>query len=267
MAREAATGALAGIGTDFIFYGLDSYKIQKQGGNGKVKFSRLWKGIVPVLLTGTGPSFAAFFGIYAPMKDYLTATYPDFHVTGCTLASVAAGASSSIIGGPGDVIKKRVILGVDGSASECVRSILASSGVRGLFIGWHANMIKDVPFAAIKLGLYEGLSVAYLKHFKNETHIRPLDTVESAAVGLLSGAATGVVTTPLDVINTLIKSGEVGNVSLIRAFVEVKGRWGVAALFRGVGPRTFIMGFGSTVFWAAYTNIWSAIGGGSSPSH
>lgn len=52
--------------------------------------------------------------------------------------------------------------------------------------------------------------------------------------------------------NTRIKSGELREFTLLRAHSEVVRRDGATALFRGVAPRTFILGVGSTIFWAVY---------------
>jgi hypothetical protein len=48
----AASGAIAGIVTDIIFYGLDSYKVMLQA-NQKVKLSAIYRGVLPIALTGT----------------------------------------------------------------------------------------------------------------------------------------------------------------------------------------------------------------------
>jgi hypothetical protein len=56
----------------------------------------------------------------------------------------------------------------------------------------------------------------------------------------------------LDVVNIRIKSGELREFTLLRAHNEVVRRDGATALFRGVAPRTFILGVGSTIFWAVY---------------
>ncbi len=57
-------GAFAGISTDLIFYGLDSFKVMKQasnsGKNGKIQFSKLFQGALPIAVVGSGPSFGAF---------------------------------------------------------------------------------------------------------------------------------------------------------------------------------------------------------------
>ena len=48
-------------------------------------------------------------------------------------------------------------------ARLAVRHLLGRyAGILGFFVGWQANLTKDVPFAALKLSLYEG--TAYATH-------------------------------------------------------------------------------------------------------
>eukprot|EP01049_Picozoa_sp_SAG25_P006981 SAG25_NODE_550_length_6992_cov_63.479182_2_plen_100_part_00 len=60
---------------------------------------------------------------------------------------------ASIVSVPSDVLKKRVVLGLESSVGSAIRHIWAADGARGLFVGWRANVIKDVPFAAVKMSL------------------------------------------------------------------------------------------------------------------
>ena len=60
---EALSGMFSGMITEVVFYSLDSYKVMKQAGNEKIRPSRLFKGIVPVLLTGSAPTFGIFFAV------------------------------------------------------------------------------------------------------------------------------------------------------------------------------------------------------------
>jgi Mitochondrial carrier protein len=86
-------------------------------------------------------------------------------------------------------------------------------------------------------------------------------------VGFGSGCATSVLTMPLDTVNTRIKSGEMQGMRLADALVShnylsipvrfsqlllqvmIARRDGTLALFRGLVPRTILVGFGSTFFW------------------
>jgi hypothetical protein len=147
--------------------------------------------------------------------------------------------------------------------------------MRESFLGWKINLVKDIPFATIKMLLYEGFARVYC-HFgrsylsEKKNNFQPtvsatqtLTPVEAGFVGLISGAVTGIVTCPLDVINTRVKGAREGAAALRTVQGVDKGSmWGMGvhilkaeggrALFKGVGLRMTIIGLGSTWFWALF---------------
>jgi hypothetical protein len=179
------------------------------------------------------------------------------------VSSVVAGVPASLVGVPADVLKKRMIVGDAVSMRDALSKVWRQSGVNGLFVGWQANLVKDVPFAGIKMSLYEGLKKIYCtirnKYSHNSTHHESSDNtltaVESSMIGLASGIATAIVTCPLDCVNTRIKSGELESLSVSAAHFEIYRRDGVSALFRGLAPRCVILGLGSTIFWYSYAEM------------
>eukprot|EP00601_Ochromonadales_sp_CCMP2298_P030766 CAMPEP_0173347558 /NCGR_PEP_ID=MMETSP1144-20121109/13221_1 /TAXON_ID=483371 /ORGANISM="non described non described, Strain CCMP2298" /LENGTH=130 /DNA_ID=CAMNT_0014295059 /DNA_START=11 /DNA_END=403 /DNA_ORIENTATION=- len=113
------------------------------------------------------------------------------------------------------------------------------------------------------MSLYEGIARAYLSlksravtgstggiisSSSEALNADALSSIEAGAVGLASGIVTAVVTCPIDVVNTRIKSGEI-NTGIIAAHLQIIRQDGAKALFRGLVPRGVIMGLGSTVFW------------------
>ena len=137
---------------------------------------------------------------------------------------------SSIAAVPADVIKKRLILGHHGSdlshnhsnsnsnssVSATIRTIYRTGGMREFFLGWKANLSKDILFSAVKMSLYEGWARVYLsvKNRSSGRHARSMGTAadlngyEAAGAGMVSGVATAVLTCPIDCVNTRIKSGD-----------------------------------------------------------
>lgn len=120
--------------------------------------------------------------------------------------------------------------------------------------------MKDVPFAAVKMGLYEAITRLYVsiseeRGFREKLSF-PLSPSETSGIGFVSGALTGVLTCPLDCINTQLKSGHSPTKSVTgTAASMLRSEAGLASFFRGVVPRTAILGFGSTVFWYFYAVI------------
>lgn len=132
-----------------------------------------------------------------------------------------------------------------------MHNVLHQHGIRGLFLGVRANLAKDVPFAMLKMGLYESLGRFYATSMG--TH--ELTSLESGIVGTVSGAAVAVVLNPLDVVNTRIKSGSLTTSSLSVGCLKVAQHDGPSALFSGLLPRLVLISFGSTVFWYVYGQV------------
>lgn len=99
--RESFAGVVAGVTTDLIFYGLDSYKTQSQ--SRMVDVRRLYRGALPTIVLGTVPQMALFFGIYEAVKLRCQGVGQSSAVL---LASFIASIPASLIGVPSDVIKK-----------------------------------------------------------------------------------------------------------------------------------------------------------------
>jgi hypothetical protein len=286
--REAVNTALSatavGIVVEFVFYGLDSYKVMKQMGE-KVRVSQLFRGTLPLVVFGVAPSYTAFFICYNPLRNVLSNQFGAGNESASVLiSSIAAGVPSSIVLVPADVIKKQLLTtnsAVSASSSSgssvtgVLRQIYATSGVSGLFLGWRANLIRDVPFMAIKMSLYEGLARLYLraKHSESANHktvisADSLTSLEASGVGFASGALTAVATCPIDCVNTRIKSGELASHGVVSAHAEIVRRDGVKALFRGVAPRAAILGGGSTLFWYLQATVMHRLTGLTEvPSH
>lgn len=207
-AREAAASAGAGITVDSVFYSLDSYKTHAQSASGVAKFGLkefrgLFRGFLPVVASGSAPSFAVFFSLYEPLKLSLQSDGRAAQNSAAVLAtSGLCAVPASIVAVPSDVLKKRVVLGLEADANSAIRNIYRAGGVGGFFVGWRANVLKDVPFAAVKMCLYEG-SVALYMRVRGVPPGSSIGSLENAGLGMVTGAMTGVMTCPLDVINTV----------------------------------------------------------------
>ena len=81
---SCCSGSMAGVISEILFYGIDSYKVRLQvtssANNSSGTTSRtpmasvfsLFRGAVPIAIMGSGPSFGVFFLCYSPLHDYLT---------------------------------------------------------------------------------------------------------------------------------------------------------------------------------------------------
>jgi hypothetical protein len=227
----------------------------------------LFRGLVPTVLFGSVPVFGTFFLLYAPLKQTLLVQYDDdddmessSFLSSSSLSlllpllSGLCAIPATLMGVPADVLKKRLLCDTtnntnyDGKIRTALAHIAASphaqgSLLRGLFTGWHVNLIRDIPFAVVKLGLYEwfveqcyqrqcfvhlpkngtgynhnnggnvpgannnNISNHQDHHYHQPHKKHPISATGAAICGVASGVCCAIVTCPLDVINTRIKAG------------------------------------------------------------
>jgi solute carrier family 25 S-adenosylmethionine transporter 26 len=255
--QDGVVGAIAGFTTEFIFYGMDSYKIMRQTSpGGKVVYSQIFKGILPIVSLGAIPCYGVFFGFYRPIKKLTDDYFGDSSKLSILISSTLASVPSSICYVPADTMKKRMYLRSGKlSLQQTFASIVQESGYRGFFLGWQANVARDIPFTAIKMSLFEGMTLLYAQVMhKKEAKDCKFTNLETATIGFVSGTLTAICTNPLDCVNTRIKSGELEKFNIVQAHIEIIRKDGAKALFRGVVPRSLMVGVGATVFWYIYAN-------------
>ncbi|XP_061345174.1 S-adenosylmethionine carrier 1, chloroplastic/mitochondrial-like [Gastrolobium bilobum] len=241
-------GGVAGVIVEAALYPIDTIKtrLQVARGGGEIILKGLYSGLAGNL-AGVLPASAIFIGVYEPTKQKLLKSLPD-HLSSVAhfAAGVIGGTASSFVRVPTEVIKQRMQTGQFGSAMAAVRLIVANEGFKGLYAGYGSFLLRDLPFDAIELCIYEQLRIGYKLAAK-----RDLNDPENAMLGAFAGAITGAVTTPLDVVKTrLMVQGSQnhyhGIYDCVRTIVKEEG---AHALFKGIGPRVLWIGLGGSIFF------------------
>ncbi|CAE7603224.1 SAMC1 [Symbiodinium natans] len=243
---EALGGACAGVVADSVLYAVDSAKVRAQttpaaSGGWKI----LFRGLVPTITLGSVPIFGSFFFCFALVKTKLLEQKQDALLP---FAAAACAVPATLVGVPADVLKKRLVLGIDPNVAKAFSHILSEQGWRGLFAGWHVNLVKDIPFAGVKIGFYEAF-VSQWRAWNGLSSKEALGAQGAAICGIASGVACGVLTCPLDVVNTRIKASATPSRSILQVGRHMLKTEGVFAFFRGVAMRSFVLAVGSSIFW------------------
>lgn len=169
------------------------------------------------------------------------------------LLSAAAGAvASSVVRVPGDTVRHQTQAYMHRSVAGAFTSIVASRGVRGLYLGYLPTLCRDVPELAIQFSVYEALRKAVAGRREAAPNGRPqkLATWEHLLLGGLAGAVAACVTMPLDFVKTRQQCGAPGSLaSLVRGVVATEG---VAGLFQGLAPRVLHVAATSAVFFGLF---------------
>lgn len=144
------------------------------------------------------------------------------------------GGSSSKQLAPGEIPHKRL------SAGQIIKQL----GVKGLYKGSSACLLRDVPFSAIYFPTYANLKYHLFNYDPadpNKKH--SLSTWQLLVSGAMAGAPAAFFTTPADVIKTRLqveaKKGEVKYRGIVHAFGNILKEEGVTAFFKGSLARVF----------------------------
>lgn len=135
---------------------------------------------------------------------------------------------------PGEIPHKRL------TAAQIIRQL----GLKGLYKGASACLLRDVPFSAIYFPTYANIKYHlfnYDPHDPNKRH--SLSTWQLLLSGALAGAPAAFFTTPADVVKTRLqveaKHGEVKYRGILHAFGLIIKEEGISAFFKGSLARVF----------------------------
>ena len=120
---------------------------------------------------------------------------------------------------------------------SCFRTVLKNEGISAFYVSYPTTLTMTVPFTAAQFTAYESLS-----RFMNPS--KQYDPMTQCVAGGLAGGVAAAVTTPLDVIKTLLQTrgaahdAEIrGAKGLMEAARIIKQRDGWGGFFRGLRPR------------------------------
>lgn len=231
------SGAFAGLVVDVVLYPIDTLKTRMQSKKGFLAtggFRGVYKGLSAVSI-GSVPSAAIFFGAYEGTKNHGSLSVHGNQLLG----SIVGESAASLVRVPLDTLKQRMQVGQFVS----LRSAFAGFRLGESFSALPATLLRDIPFAALQMLLYEHL----------KSHNLPI-----WMSGLAAGGASGFLTTPLDVVRTRLMLLEAhGSVAVVLHSLWREG--GVRALFQGAMMRCLWISAGGCIFFSAYETARSAL--------
>lgn len=204
----------------------------------------LYQGVVPYLI-GDGLSGAVKFATFELTRRYTEKRLAmKYHGIGRFLCAAFAMFACSIVLVPAEVLKTRLQAGAVSSLSGAITSILKTEGIRGLFAGYYATLVRDIPYTMLELGIYENLKVLLQRLRKpssgssNDNSTANVNDELFAAA--LTGGVTAFFTTPLDLIKTkLMMQATTGGkyAGVLDALTSIYLEGGLPALFVGSAAR------------------------------
>jgi len=209
--------------------------------------SSLWSGLPPTLAL-TVPATVIYFTMYGQLKvsienkrramsanqDILPSETPRWvNLSSGALARLLA---VSIVN-PLELVRTKMQSQKMpwSDVQKCLKELVKTQGVRGLWSGYTATLLRDVPFSAMYWPLYEQCKSTMNLYTSNRDAF-----FVNFCSGAFAGSVASTVTLPFDVIKS-IKQSEIGekgrsrgNVTIATVLVREQGARG---LFAGLVPR------------------------------
>lgn len=253
----AAGGGIAGAFTYVCLHPLDTIKTKLQTRGASEIYSGTVdaivktfqnKGIlgfysgVSAVIVGSTASSAVYFGTCEFGKSILSKfQYPALLIP--PTAGAMGNIMSSAIMVPKELITQRMQTGAKGRSWEVLLRILEKDGILGLYAGYSATLLRNLPAGVLSYSSFEYLKAAVLR----KTEKPHLDPLQSVCCGALAGAISASLTTPLDVIKTrLMTQAHVEAVNKVAAVMyggvsatvrQILKEEGWVGFTRGMGPR------------------------------
>lgn len=265
-------GAFAGILEHTVMYPIDAIKTRMQVVDPKPAAiytsmtsamrriastegaGALWRGINSVIL-GAGPAHAVYFGVYEFAKIRFGANEGNGHhpfLTG--LAGACATITSDALMNPFDVIKQRMQVhgSTYSSVGNCAVTVFRNEGLKAFYVSYPTTLTMTVPFTAVQFSAYESLK----KVLNPKGDYDPMSHI---VAGGLAGASAAAVTTPLDVIKTVLQTRGAATDPAVR---KVNGLWqagqliylreGLRGFGKGMVPRVAFIMPSTAISWFGY---------------
>ncbi|KAI1986907.1 Fe(2+) transporter [Ophidiomyces ophidiicola] len=265
LGHNMLAGAFAGVAEHSVMYPVDLLKTRMQvlnpsaGGlytglsNAFTTISRvegwrtLWKGVSSVIV-GAGPAHAVYFGTYEVVKEFAGGNVGDgHHPVAAGLSGACATITSDALMNPFDVhgSTHRTIW-------QCARTVYATEGMRAFYVSYPTTLCMTIPFTATQFIAYESTS-------KIMNPSKKYDPLTHCVAGALAGAVAAAVTTPLDVIKTVLQTRGLAEDAeartsrgLFNAAALIKKQYGWSGFFRGMRPRIIATMPSTAICWTSY---------------
>ncbi|KAG6044108.1 hypothetical protein E4U17_000683 [Claviceps sp. LM77 group G4] len=273
--QNMAAGAFAGIAEHTVMYPIDAIKtrmqvlsspssITAQSGvlrstyqmASKEGFFSLWRGMSSVIV-GAGPAHAVYFATYEAVKHAMGGNRAGVHHP---LAAATSGAAATIASdafmNPFDVIKQRMQIQHSSkmykSMVDCAKFVYNNEGIGAFYISYPTTLSMTVPFTALQFLAYESISTA-MNPEKN------YDPLAHCVAGAIAGGFAAGLTTPMDVIKTILQTRGTSSDPQVRNVNGFLGgcqllysREGLKGFFKGVRPRIVTTMPSTAICWSAY---------------
>lgn len=138
------------------------------------------------------------------------------------------------------------------SMVDCARYVYKNEGLSAFYVSYPTTLSMTVPFTALQFLAYESISTAMNPN-------KQYDPVTHCMAGAVAGGFAAGLTTPMDVIKTMLQTRGTSldpQVRVVSGFSEgcklLYHREGFRGFFKGVRPRVITTMPSTAICWSAY---------------
>lgn len=234
----AVTAAAAPANTNAVSALLSTLR----GGGG---VGALYRGLAPSL-AGQVPAGAIKFAAYETLTQLARTLAPRAAAAPGSAAAIdyacaaLAFVACSVVMVPAELLKQRLQAGVYPGFGAGLRNMARHEGIAGMYTGYRATLLRDVPYTMLEFGLYAQLKRA----LRFATRRERLTPAQELAMGGVAGGMTGLLTSPLDLAKTRLMTQAGAGTGAARQYagvadvlVKVAREEGISGLFKGCSAR------------------------------
>ncbi|KAJ3614715.1 hypothetical protein NHX12_018286 [Muraenolepis orangiensis] len=269
-------GSLSGTCSTLLFQPLDLVKTRLQTLQSTVKpgspkvgmftvflhvirtenFFGLWKGVSPSFVRCV-PGVGIYFSTFYSLKQHFFQDQAP-HAGQAVLLGAGARTVAGVCMLPVTVIKTRFESGQYNyvSVAGALRSVYETEGLRALFSGLTATLLRDAPFSGIYVMFYSQAKRA----LPQEVCATPYAPLVNFGCGVLAGVLASLVTQPADVVKTHIQvsASPFSTSQAIRYVYTVRALSHCFA--KGAVPRSLRRTLMAAMAWTVYEQLMARMG-------
>ncbi|XP_049575498.1 mitochondrial glycine transporter B isoform X1 [Syngnathus scovelli] len=215
----------------------------------------LWKGVSPSFvrcIPGVGIYFSTFYSL---KQHFFLERAPN--AGEAVLLGAGARAVAGVCMLPFTVIKTRFESGFYNyvSVAGALRSMYQTEGVRALFSGLTATLLRDAPFSGIYVMFYSQTKKTLPPEVTSSVYM-PL---VNFSCGVVAGVMASLATQPADVVKTHIQVSP-SHWSTADAVRYIYKKHGLGGYFRGAVPRSLRRTLMAAMAWTVYEQLMARMG-------
>ncbi|KAF2075017.1 hypothetical protein CYY_003669 [Polysphondylium violaceum] len=198
-------------------------------------------------LVGITPEKALKLAVNDLLRTTLQGDAPSITIGQEVMSGAGAGFCQVVATNPMEIVKIRMQISGEGGKRASLGEVVKELGIRGLYKGTGATLLRDVPFSMVYFSMYGRIKA----HLTDENgHIGIGNILLS---GIIAGSCAASISTPMDVIKTRVQvkpgPGDPHYNGILDCINKTMKNEGPKAFCKGLVPRIMIISplFGITL--------------------